>query len=65
MAKSDRQPPPSLISANIAFKETPFFKAPEDGPDISREHSLKGGIFIVMSIENDNNNSHSLASLTI
>lgn len=35
--------------------------APEDGPDISREHSLKGDVFIVMSIESDNS-SHLLAS---
>lgn len=62
MATADRQPLPCLLSVNIAFKETPFFKAPEYGPDISREHSLKGCIFIVMSIESDNNNSHSLAS---
>lgn len=38
------------------------FKAPEDGPDISREHSLKDGVFIMMSIESDNNSSHLLAS---
>lgn len=62
MAKADRQPPPCMFTANIAFKETPSFKAPEDGPDISREHSLKGGVFIVMSIESDNNSSRSLAS---
>lgn len=34
---------------------TAYFKAPEDGLDISREHSLKGAVFIVMSIESDNN----------
>lgn len=51
-----------MFTANIAFKETPSFKAPEDGPDISREHSLKGGVFIVKSIESDNNSSHLLAS---
>lgn len=52
-----------MFTANIAFKETPSFKAPEDGPDISREHSLKGGVFIEMPIESDNNTSHLLASL--
>lgn len=62
MAKADRQPAPCMFTANIAFKETPSFKAPEDGPDISREHSLKGGVFIVKSIESDNNSSHLLAS---
>lgn len=62
MAKTDRQPQPCMFSANIAFKETPSFKAPEDGPDISKEHSLKGGVFIVMSIESDNKNSHLLSS---
>lgn len=51
-----------MFTANIAFKETPSFRAPEDGPDILREHSLKGGVFIVMSIESDNNSSHLLGS---
>lgn len=65
MAKADRQPPPCMFTDNIAFKETPSFKAPENGPDISREHSLKGAVFIVMSIESDNNSLHLPASLTL
>lgn len=62
MAEADRQPPPCMFTANIAFKETPSFRAPEDGPDISREHSLKGAVFIVMPIESDNNSLHLPAS---
>lgn len=54
-----QKPPPCMFTAHIAFKETPSFKAPEDGLDISREHSLKGGIFIERSIESDS--AHSLA----
>ena len=61
MAKADRQPLPCMFTANIAFKETLSIKAPEHGPDISREHSLKDGVFIVMSIESDNG-WHLLAS---
>lgn len=63
MAEADRQLLPCMFTATFAFKEMPFFKAPEDGRDISREHSLKGGFFIVMSIESDNSSLHLLASL--
>lgn len=33
-----------LLLPILLFKETPSFRAPEDGPDISRERVLKGGI---------------------
>lgn len=62
MEKADRQHPPCMFTANIAFKETLSFMAPEENYDILREHSLKRGVFIVMSIESDNNSSHLLAS---
>ena len=62
MAEADRQPLPCMFTANIAFKRRCPSQAPEDGPDISRERSMKGGVFIVMSIENDNNGSRLPAS---
>lgn len=42
-----------VFTANIAFKIQLPFKAFEDGHDIWREN-LKGILFIVMAIENDN-----------
>lgn len=51
-----------MFTANIAFTETLSFTAPEENYDILREHSVKRSVFIVMSIESDNNRSHLLAS---
>ncbi|KAG7519120.1 hypothetical protein JOB18_001677 [Solea senegalensis] len=52
--KADRQPLPRLFTANIAFKEMLSVKAPEHGPDIAKDPSLKDGVFIVTPTESDN-----------